>query len=181
MIANAEAERFIPAPAGNTAIVTGIDLRYSVHPRACGEHNMDTTQRTHTNGSSPRLRGTHLRPCPHAKFVRFIPAPAGNTGAAARRKTSHPVHPRACGEHAQQGYDRVANDGSSPRLRGTPMVLSINSRKTRFIPAPAGNTSRKRSPDFPRAVHPRACGEHMKTSRLITLETGSSPRLRGTQ
>ncbi len=32
--------RFIPAHAGNTSVTPGMLLRFSVHPRACGEHTL---------------------------------------------------------------------------------------------------------------------------------------------
>jgi len=51
--------RFIPAHAGNTAILVASSRRIAVHPRACGEHFL----------SSPTSVLTG----------RFIPAHAGNT------------------------------------------------------------------------------------------------------
>ena len=50
----------------------------------------------------------------------------------------------------------------------------------RFIPAHAGNTGRS-SPSIPiRAVHPRACGEHLNRTAQRSASSGSSPRMRGT-
>ena len=58
-------DRFIPAPAGNTAHTYGIEVDMTVHPRACGEHYEYVGTITSTGGSSPRLRGTLLSrpPC----------------------------------------------------------------------------------------------------------------------
>ena len=175
-------QRFIPAPAGNTATGTAsatagtvhpracgehlirrrlAPVGVAVHPRACGEHCCVATADSAANGSSPRLRGTQT---PRALRVY-------NTS----------VHPRACGEHqtlalllrlefrfipAPAGNtdavreDRAKQSGSSPRLRGT------------LGPPRAGVDSR--------SVHPRACGEHLSERASCKPSGGSSPRLRGT-
>ncbi len=91
-----------------------------------------------------------------------------------------PVHPRACGEHKQLAEGESLIRGSSPRLRGTRIRQPYRARARRFIPAPAGNTPFTFGPQSSPAVHPRACGEHMKIIRTNDGRTGSSPRLRGT-
>ncbi len=93
-------ERFIPAPAGNTAGGARGERDRAVNPRACGEH------------------GGH-----HGKTnqsVRFIPAPAGNTSCTCQPLPPVAVHPRACGEHHHRADRSEGLVGSSPRLRGTP-------------------------------------------------------------
>jgi len=72
-------------------------------------------------------------------------------------------------------------DGSSPRLRGTPLDVGGQTMAERFIPAPAGNTSSGCRRLRPASVHPRACGEHVLLQQLFGQITGSSPRLRGTR
>ena len=52
--------RFIPAYAGNTSNVQSRTRRLSVHPRVCGEHRWVRKGFRHADGSSPRMRGTHL-------------------------------------------------------------------------------------------------------------------------
>ncbi len=172
--------RFIPAPAGNTAPLAG-----NLHGGG---------------GSSPRLRGTHRLQLLDHDHLRFIPAPAGNTCCPFRPPAADAVHPRACGEHIGSSSSITITCGSSPRLRGTHAALSGRPLPTRFIPAPAGNTRSQPAacrpfrfipapagntapvPCFVQAcpVHPRACGEHSAWLREDRVETGSSPRLRGT-
>jgi len=69
--------------------------------------------------------------------------------------------------------------GSPPRLRGALWLSRIAGHTQGITPAPAGSTSRSRlsSRDFP--DHPRACGEHSFSRRLVTARQGSPPRLRG--
>ena len=51
----------------------------TVHPRACGEHEVNAELKAAGYGSSPRVRGTHLDVGPPHLNIRFIPARAGNT------------------------------------------------------------------------------------------------------
>ena len=71
------------------------------------------------SGSSPRLRGTRSASDAAAAPRRFIPASAGNTKAPRREPSKRSVHPRVCGEHQHMASGKVADPGSSPRLRGT--------------------------------------------------------------
>ncbi len=152
----------------------------SVHPRACGEHIRPGFLGTPQGGSSPRLRGTLVGPAERRIGPRFIPAPAGNTRWSMPRSGRLPVHPRACGEHPPIVRHLIVEDGSSPRLRGTPPHWRGRVTEARFIPAPAGNTCRVWCPGAADPVHPRACGEHYFAFFFSAVATGSSPRLRGT-
>ena len=172
--------RFIPAPAGNTFELRPSAFQATVHPRACGEHQVGLLGVAIGSGSSPRLRGTpHGGPGVPTLF-RFIPAPAGNTDAGGYSSTSTSVHPRACGEHCCAVRIAWSCCGSSPRLRGTRLRDLGGCLLSRFIPAPAGNTSRRPRRSCLPPVHPRACGEHRGTWGSELATTGSSPRLRGT-
>ncbi len=111
---------------------------------------------------------------------RFIPAPAGNIPPKKETARARSVHPRACGEHVQCQRPKPNRDGSSPRLRGTCTSDGYQHFYTRFIPAPAGNIFIRIISTVPRAVHPRACGEHGWPRLAASLPSGSSPRLRGT-
>ena len=152
----------------------------SVHPRACGEHPAGRGDRKRPDGSSPRLRGTRPAIRQSLPSPRFIPAPAGNTRPFYNPALLPTVHPRACGEHQRSGHPVVELDGSSPRLRGTQPRRCRGIVRARFIPAPAGNTPSPLHGRRPRAVHPRACGEHASGNYDPISGIGSSPRLRGT-
>ena len=173
-------DRFIPAPAGNTPSTRKRTNQAAVHPRACGEHRRWSSSWHWTDGSSPRLRGTHGRIRMGGIGGRFIPAPAGNTRACADSPRCPPVHPRACGEHPPLRVRGQNIFGSSPRLRGTPCRNGLICGNVRFIPAPAGNTPESRPCRHRKTVHPRACGEHATRAGCRFTSRGSSPRLRGT-
>ena len=174
------ADRFIPARAGNTISDFRAPTTSTVHPRACGEHGARPRLRAHSDGSSPRVRGTPAGADRGRLRARFIPARAGNTSASATTRCGRPVHPRACGEHRRRAGQWPPNIGSSPRVRGTQQDLELRARRLRFIPARAGNTHGVSLHPRVSGVHPRACGEHHVPRPDFSSSPGSSPRVRGT-
>ena len=91
-----------------------------------------------------------------------------------------PVHPRASGERRASGGQNSTSTGSSPRERGTGLMLHRGVRVLRFIPARAGNGVRLAAPAPACPVHPRASGERAHQKTVIRSGSGSSPRERGT-
>ena len=153
--------RFIPACAGNTQ-------QAELYAERMG-------------GSSPRVRGTPVDFGDFRVECRFIPACAGNTRPGRARRRRPPVHPRVCGEHGEHGVRARSRNGSSPRVRGTPLNFETQAMSGRFIPACAGNTSSALDQAANEPVHPRVCGEHITGRQRQALSFGSSPRVRGTQ
>ena len=174
-------ERFIPASAGNSRTPRRRSAGSPVHPRVCGELDSGVLGVARRNGSSPRLRGTHVLVVELPPDRRFIPASAGNSSKAIGLMSLGPVHPRVCGELGVAAADAPRALGSSPRLRGTRSGLRAPLSPERFIPASAGNsrTTRFRQPGW--TVHPRVCGELTMTPHAAGVVHGSSPRLRGTR
>ena len=70
--------RFIPAGAGNAALMRFIHHQQKVHPRGCGERADHASRCGVLVGSSPRVRGTPGGKTPWLYELRFIPAGAGN-------------------------------------------------------------------------------------------------------
>ena len=111
----------------------------AVHPRVCGERHHEPLRHFLDGGSSPRVRGTLCGPITIGFSLRFIPACAGNAVPAARSCARQSVHPRVCGERLSVHVPESPSDGSSPRVRGTPLRLRRYFPRLRFIPACAGN------------------------------------------
>ena len=111
--------RFIPAHAGNGALVLLTLRRSSVHPRACGERRVGRKKAERNVGSSPRMRGTGKKVLLGRHETRFIPAHAGN------------------GKPIIVWLENMS--GSSPRMRGTDTQSRWSMKAGRFIPAHAGN------------------------------------------
>ena len=84
-----------------------------------------------------------------------------------------------CGENAPPDSVHAACPGSSPRVRGKPLVAAPAPHRPRLIPACAGKTPWRSAPPSRGRAHPRVCGEnHGKTPRTMCMG-GSSPRVRG--
>ena len=110
----------IPAYAGNTGSLFQPAIRLEDHPRVCGEHTYPYTFRNGKQGSSPRMRGTHVAGNATPVDSGIIPAYAGNTCSGYGRALWTRDHPRVCGEHGFQTACSAPLRGSSPRMRGTP-------------------------------------------------------------
>ena len=153
----------------------------SVHPHACGEHDVLLQAIQEGIGSSPRMWGTPPAPAGTMHPERFIPTHVGNTRKWCRAGDRVTVHPHACGEHTDDDIVDVDLFGSSPRMWGTRLSWRDRPRSPRFIPTHVGNTPATTSTAVPATVHPHACGEHPEDRNVAVDPLGSSPRMWGTR
>ena len=109
----------IPAHAGLTRRTHGPKLTGRDHPRACGAHSSSNASTLGYQGSSPRMRGSHLDCRISNRRKGIIPAHAGLTASALRRSPAVRDHPRACGAHSRSPSTYRVPSGSSPRMRGS--------------------------------------------------------------
>ena len=73
------ASGIIPAYAGNTTHPHALLRAITDHPRLRGEHNHLPHGKSHSQGSSPPTRGTHVMSRVSWLTCGIIPAYAGNT------------------------------------------------------------------------------------------------------
>ena len=111
--------RLIPARAGNMAWRVLRRILATAHPRSRGEHSQNMKMRYAPAGSSPLARGTSILAIPGERFIRLIPARAGNISSAGWRERGGAAHPRSRGEHNGIVSMRAPKYGSSPLARGT--------------------------------------------------------------
>ena len=149
------------------------------HPRACGENVVHGDDPGLQGGSSPRVRGKHGEGTGTDCHERLIPARAGKTPSTPHSSTRGWAHPRACGENPRRVPERIARQGSSPRVRGKPPPGLAGRTRCGLIPARAGKTHRVPGDQPTPPAHPRACGENGSPREEAVLRTGSSPRVRG--
>ena len=173
--------RFIPTHVGNTRVPVTSSMEKAVHPHACGEHGNRPAWKVSIRGSSPRMWGTRRNACCSRCQTRFIPTHVGNTDSSLAATRVNPVHPHACGEHSLNRCHICPKPGSSPRMWGTQNVCCSGHNLLRFIPTHVGNTIIVTIKSFQYPVHPHACGEHYEDVRADVAESGSSPRMWGTQ
>ena len=191
--------RNIPAYAGKTAQAAQAARVAAEHPRVCGENFTMKPRDFFLQGTSPRMRGKPLFQYGCAQCGRNIPAYAGKTFSPRIKAIFSPEHPRVCGEnywltatskpHGEHprvcGENRrarqklLAAEGTSPRMRGKPLLLADPNSKARNIPAYAGKTAAGQQERAKAAEHPRVCGENQFIPNKIDGAKGTSPRMRG--
>ena len=188
----------IPAGAGLTHIQQTSGRRGRDHPRGCGAHSRRSDKMGRLSGSSPRMRGSPYTPGrhppagssprmrgSHTEAARprprrgIIPADAGLTYTRIPHSGSVRDHPRRCGAHANGVPQDLIDQGSSPRMRGSPQLDNDAFRALRIIPADAGLTTTCTTATWTSRDHPRGCGAHSVQHHLGTSSPGSSPRVRG--
>ena len=172
--------RFIPAGAGNTCCSSWWSAAIAVYPRWRGEHNVRLSPLCVVAGLSPLARGTLHGFGFLFDGRRFIPAGAGNTYIRAKNKATATVYPRWRGEHTPAALDLKKGRGLSPLARGTLHGYASSQRRSRFIPAGAGNTAPISGANPTNTVYPRWRGEHHKETILRFVQVGLSPLARGT-
>ena len=150
----------IPADAGSTRDHWCLVDRSQDHPRGCGEHSSSDVSPCAPIGSSPRMRGARGAGSSTTRMGGIIPADAGSTSPSSWSNHRSRDHPRGCGEHEQQQNKVLQAKGSSPRMRGTPMVNTRPSEEAGIIPADAGSTHGEHQTKRGSGDHPRGCGEH---------------------
>ena len=109
----------------------------------------------------------------------IIPAHAGLTLVTLYISSSHRDHPRACGAHSGTTTNMPGNPGSSPRMRGSQVLILLPVLSVGIIPAHAGLTRWSSQTCRLERDHPRACGAHMNGTVSCRMTRGSSPRMRG--
>ena len=169
----------IPACAGKPTCSARPQPSRGVHPRVCGEAAIHGGSQSVSPGPSPRVRGSRR----HGHQVRgvggSIPACAGKPPRASRHGAGAGVHPRVCGEAGRPGAAGHADEGPSPRVRGSHPLLQDEPGGGGSIPACAGKPCRCSRPRRRTGVHPRVCGEAELRHPVAQHLQGPSPRVRG--
>ena len=173
------ARRIIPAHAGQTLRRHPPRRLTPDHPRACGANAGTCFTSCASVGSSPRMRGKRCDPSPRRRPRRIIPAHAGQTSQLEHSVYSPADHPRACGANVSSDGMLSRCTGSSPRMRGKPIISRVDGRSRRIIPAHAGQTWQLRQGTRRQPDHPRACGANCRQTHPPSFPSGSSPRMRG--
>ena len=154
----------IPAGAGLTSVRSNFQKSPWDHPRGCGAHPPSGCTIRAILGSSPRVRGSHLRGIARVPCRGIIPAGAGLTLHIAMMVKIHGDHPRGCGAHVLMMIFLCAVMGSSPRVRGSLSSPNMTDSARGIIPAGAGLTLGNHKPIRGRRDHPRGCGAHASRS-----------------
>ena len=91
------------------------------------------------------MRGSHVNLADLRRDAGIIPAHAGLTAPNVHGPTTTRDHPRACGAHQESPETIGIAGGSSPRMRGSPLLVFERDAQRGIIPAHAGLTGRKKA------------------------------------
>ena len=169
----------IPARAGEPRLEAQPRDRQGVYPRACGGTASNYNSPKYGEGLSPRVRGNPSWSGSWVITVGSIPARAGEPALHRRLDWPLRVYPRACGGTGPCARPCTSAPGLSPRVRGNRPGGADTQRRTRSIPARAGEPTIPYAPFQPLRVYPRACGGTFGAQSIATRGTGLSPRVRG--
>ena len=171
--------RIIPARAGPTRSTGKTPWVSSDHPRSCGANLAEEPFVISPSGSSPLVRGQLRDSWKDYAAARIIPARAGPTWSVRRCRCARPDHPRSCGANSSSFFGLFVWCGSSPLVRGQPLVFNPIADTLRIIPARAGPTTSSRLKACQKPDHPRSCGANLLCRTCLNNCPGSSPLVRG--
>ena len=109
----------------------------------------------------------------------IIPAGAGKSRLTHGAAKEGRDHPRGCGEKHADIRKAIADEGSSPRVRGKGSALAAPRWMPGIIPAGAGKSRPTGQRKEAQRDHPRGCGEKRAGVCQRSVHRGSSPRVRG--
>ena len=133
-------------------------LRPGDHPRSRGVYPALDPEDELVLGSSPLARGLLDGPLRVVGGVGIIPARAGFTGSAHRRRVLCGDHPRSRGVYRRRHGDRLPVRGSSPLARGLRGWVAPPEGPLGIIPARAGFTAPPWASPALMRDHPRSRG-----------------------
>ena len=151
----------------------------SDHPRSRGEYFRVTLSFSRANGSSPLSRGIRNSQGRAGRWLRIIPALAGNTVVFRKLSEQPRDHPRSRGEYCSVPPPSRMRPGSSPLSRGIPIRTKRRVVTWGIIPALAGNTTVQGMDLWENPDHPRSRGEYVFQTSHLRHVLGSSPLSRG--
>ena len=171
-----------------------------VYPRVYGGTPIPISPPWATEGLSPRVRGNQLEGGQRGDVCRSIPACTGEPPCGPPPVPSAPVYPRVYGGTNVVITEAGTMTGLSPRVRGNPVIVSVNTESSGSIPACTGEPldaiACRRHPSgsipactgepgvlsrhySPPPVYPRVYGGTAVPVTVTVPVDGLSPRVRG--
>lgn len=111
------------------------------HLRLCGEYTYLLIDVGDAPGSSPPMRGAHVRKLARSFFQGVIPAYARNTPRIHPKPPCTTGHPQLCREHLPVISQLASRLESSPHMWGTPRSSAITLCDIGIIPTYVGNAT----------------------------------------
>ena len=130
-------------------------------------------------GRSPRARGSRRVPSRLLGTHGSIPACAGKPSGPLKTPSGPKVDPRVRGEAFTDALIDEGDEGRSPRARGSHQPVYVYTLDGRSIPACAGKPQWPGRRSTNARVDPRVRGEAENVTPLGAVDSGRSPRARG--
>ena len=175
----ASSYRVVPARAGVIPWACSAPPTPRSRPRASGGHPLRGDVERLGGSSSPRERGSSLRPPPDVARTLGVPARAGVIRSSSPSGRSSRSRPRASGGHPDLRSRHRRARGSSPRERGSSGADFLGDGGPWVVPARAGVIRRTRRSSGAEGGRPRASGGHPCSTCSTPTNLRSSPRERG--
>ena len=148
----------IPAWAGEPGVRGRRPDLAAVYPRVGGGATTQRARNCHSEGLSPRGRGSHLSFPLGLFWFRSIPAWAGEPGEDHAGPSGAQVYPRVGGGASRKPWRGLEKKGLSPRGRGSRIDVEFDRVRNGSIPAWAGEPAERLQRDPPGRVYPRVGG-----------------------
>ena len=171
--------RSIPACAGEPPAPGSWPCAGRVYPRVCGGTGMPFVGEESYQGLSPRVRGNRQGTRGLSREEGSIPACAGEPAGPGPGAEHGGVYPRVCGGTSCGVSSFCGRVGLSPRVRGNRGTAPTRSRRSRSIPACAGEPHSETPHSRCYRVYPRVCGGTGTLRWGRRRGGGLSPRVRG--
>jgi len=130
-------------------------------------------------GSPPRVWGLRSRVGGDAQRRRFTPTCMGTSLSSNAGSGLGSVHPHVYGDFIAPRPGAHRPSGSPPRVWGLLPLSHRRRLRLRFTPTCMGTSSRWRTPESPRTVHPHVYGDFDTTAADLEDGYGSPPRVWG--
>ena len=129
------------------------------HPHACGDKLISDLSEDGFSGSSPRVWGQAVSTFPMKRTSRIIPTRVGTSPFRSECVRGFEDHPHACGDKSRSSSAVSGGKGSSPRVWGQVLYLSLWMQFKRIIPTRVGTSVDFKQRHQLTKDHPHACGD----------------------
>ena len=149
------------------------------HPHAYGDKTKIKVDTLMREGSSPRVWGQVLTGNFCKNIIRIIPTRMGTRDGMSEYAMLKEDHPHAYGDKSCTANSSCIESGSSPRVWGQELYLSINRLLRGIIPTRMGTSSVEHQLPQISQDHPHAYGDKSFSLLQRLPFSGSSPRVWG--
>ena len=179
--ASGDTLRSIPTCVGQPRTRVSQLSAHGVYPHVCGAALTAVAVEKGHNGLSPRVWGSPASMPEKGSMYRSIPTCVGQPSQHAREGFNVQVYPHVCGAALRSSDGTGPPSGLSPRVWGSPALLSVSASSTGSIPTCVGQPHIRMYSSDQRQVYPHVCGAAYLWRPADWELVGLSPRVWGSR